>query len=111
MRRHLILLLHCMILFHIALERIIELNKFGSVFNLLKNTSEVVLRRFFSQVNVFSYCFIFHVFIKNDDVILKITVTSLSEMKCSRTHFEVLDFEASSPRKLRCPRLENSTIF
>ena len=31
----------------------------------------------------------------------------------SRTHFEVLGLglEASSPRKLPCPRLENSTIF
>ena len=31
----------------------------------------------------------------------------------SRTHFEVLGLglEASSPRKLACPRLENSTIF
>ena len=29
----------------------------------------------------------------------------------SRTHFEVLGLEASSPRKLPCPRLEYSTIF
>ena len=31
----------------------------------------------------------------------------------SRTHFEVLGLglEASSPRKLACPRLEDSTIF
>ena len=29
----------------------------------------------------------------------------------SRTHFEVLGLEASSPRKLPCPRLEDSTIF
>ena len=29
----------------------------------------------------------------------------------SRTHFEVLGLEASSPRKLPCPRFEDSTIF
>ena len=29
----------------------------------------------------------------------------------SRTRFEVLGFEASSPRKLPCPRLEDITIF
>ena len=29
----------------------------------------------------------------------------------SRTHFQVLGLEASSPRKLPCPRLEESTIF
>ena len=29
----------------------------------------------------------------------------------SRTHFEVLGLEASSSRKLACPRLEDSTIF
>ena len=36
-------------------------------------------------------------------------------MESSRTHFEVLglglDLEASSPQKLACPRLEDSTIF
>ena len=34
-------------------------------------------------------------------------------MESSRTHFEVLGLglEASSPRKLACPRLEDSTIF
>ena len=46
--------------------------------------------------------------------------TSLASRTSSRTHFEVLglDFEgqvlgleASSPRKLACPRLEDSTIF
>ena len=46
----------------------------------------------------------------------------LSEVESSRTHFEVLGLglegqvlglglEASSPRKLACPRLEDSTIF
>ena len=34
-----------------------------------------------------------------------------SSRTSSRTHFEVLGLEASSPRKLPCPRLENSTIF
>ena len=36
-----------------------------------------------------------------------------AEVKFWRTHFEVLglDLEASSPRKLLCPRLEDSTIF
>ena len=29
----------------------------------------------------------------------------------SRTHFEVLGLEALSPRKLTCPRFEDSTIF
>ena len=33
------------------------------------------------------------------------------EVESSRTHFEVLGLEASSPRKLPCPRLEDSTIF
>ena len=33
------------------------------------------------------------------------------ETESSRTHFEVLGLEASSPRKLPCPRLEESTIF
>ena len=44
--------------------------------------------------------------------------TSLPSRTTSRTHFEalglegqVLGLEASSPRKLPCPRLENSTIF
>ena len=48
----------------------------------------------------------------------------LPEVESSRTHFEVLGLglegqvlglglglEASSPRKLACPRLEDSTIF
>ena len=35
----------------------------------------------------------------------------VSEVESSRTHFEVLGLEASSPRKLPCPRLEDSTIF
>ena len=33
------------------------------------------------------------------------------EVALSRTHFQVLGLEASSPRKLPCPRLEDSTIF
>ena len=46
--------------------------------------------------------------------------TSLASRTSSRTHFEVLGLglegqvlglEASSPRKLSCPRLEDSTIF
>ena len=42
---------------------------------------------------------------------------TLAEVECSRTslasrtHFEVLGLEASGPRKLPCPRLEDSTIF
>ena len=32
-------------------------------------------------------------------------------MESSRTHFEVLGLKASSPQKLLCPWLENSTIF
>ena len=32
-------------------------------------------------------------------------------MESTRTHFEVLGLEASSPRKLACPRFEDSTIF
>ena len=37
----------------------------------------------------------------------------LPEVKSSRTHFEVfgLGLEASSPSKLACPLLEDSTIF
>ena len=34
-----------------------------------------------------------------------------AEVESSRTHFEVLGLEASSSRKLACPRLEDSTIF
>ena len=37
--------------------------------------------------------------------------TSLALRTSSRTDFEVLGLEASSPRKLACPRLEDSTIF
>ena len=37
--------------------------------------------------------------------------TSLASRTSSRTHFEVLGLEASSPRKLACPRLEDSSIF
>ena len=39
--------------------------------------------------------------------------TSLASRTSSRAHFEVLGLglEASSPRKLACPRLEDSTIF
>ena len=39
--------------------------------------------------------------------------TSLASRMSSRTHFKVLGLglEASSPRKLACPRLEDSTIF
>ena len=35
----------------------------------------------------------------------------LPEVESSRTQFEVLGLEASSARKLRCPRLEDSNIF
>ena len=34
-----------------------------------------------------------------------------TEVESSRTHFEVLGLEASSPRKLPCPRLKDSSIF
>ena len=39
--------------------------------------------------------------------------TSLASRTSSRTHFEVLGLglEALGPRKLPCPRLEDSTIF
>ena len=39
--------------------------------------------------------------------------TSLASRTSSRTHFEVLGLglEASSPRKVACPRLEDSSIF
>ena len=36
--------------------------------------------------------------------------TSLDSRTSSRTHFQVFGFETSSPRKLPCPRLEDSTI-
>ena len=50
------------------------------------------------------------------------SVVKNAEIKSSRTHFEVLGLslegqvlslglEASSPRKLACPRLEDSTFF
>ena len=40
-------------------------------------------------------------------------VRQKTEVESSRTHFEVLGLglEASSPRKLACPRFEDSTIF
>ena len=48
----------------------------------------------------------------------KLGYTSTPEVESSRTHFEVLDLEgqvlgleASSPRKLACPWLEDSSIF
>ena len=34
-----------------------------------------------------------------------------TEVESSRTHFEVLGLKVSNPRKLPCPRLENSSIF
>ena len=37
--------------------------------------------------------------------------TSLASRTSSKTHFEVLGLEASSPRKLACLRLEDSSIF
>ena len=37
--------------------------------------------------------------------------TSLASRTSSRTHFEVLGLEASSPRTFPWPRLEDSTIF
>ena len=36
---------------------------------------------------------------------------SFTEVESSGTHFEVLGLEASSPGKLRYPRLEDSTNF
>ena len=38
-------------------------------------------------------------------------LTYQPEVEPSRTHFEVLGLETSSPRKLACPRREDSTIF
>ena len=54
-------------------------------------------------------CFIFW---KNNDTMLAEMESSRTSL-ASRTHFEVLGLglEASSPRKLACPRLEDSTIF
>ena len=52
--------------------------------------------------------------------IVKCAMRYIAEVESSRTHFEVLGLEGqvlgfgletSSPRKLACPRLENSTIF
>ena len=34
-----------------------------------------------------------------------------TEEESSRTHFKVLGLKASSPQKLPCPQLEDSTIF
>ena len=36
---------------------------------------------------------------------------ALASRTFSRTHFQVLGLKSSSPRKLPCPRLEDSTIF
>ena len=46
-------------------------------------------------------------------IALLLEVESSRTSLASRTHFEVLGLglEASSPRKLACPRLEDSTIF
>ena len=52
----------------------------------------------------------------------RLLITLAPEVESSRTHFEVLGLglegqvlgrglEASSPQKLACPRLEDSTIF
>ena len=43
----------------------------------------------------------------------KFILINSPEVESSRTHFKVLrlGLEASSPRKLPCPRLEDSTIF
>ena len=43
--------------------------------------------------------------------VLESEVESLRTSLASRTHFDVLGLEASSPRKLPCPRLEDSSIF
>ena len=44
---------------------------------------------------------------------MSLTAGKKTEVESSRTHFEVLGLglEASSPQKLACPRLEDSTIF
>ena len=39
------------------------------------------------------------------------SLIQLAAVESSKTHFEVLGLEASSARKLPCPRLEDSTIF
>ena len=46
-------------------------------------------------------------------VLMQIIRQQQAEVESSRTHFEVLGLglEASSPRKLACPRLEDSSIF
>ena len=46
------------------------------------------------------------------DLITFVSMTQ-PEVESSRTHFEILGLglEVSSPRKLPCPRLEDSTIF
>ena len=45
------------------------------------------------------------------NVCFMIICTLYSEVESLRTHSAVLGLEVSSPRKLPCPRLEDSTIF
>ena len=64
---------------------------------MLQKSKQLVFEK-----NVFTYCF------------MSLSLTKYwSEVESSRTHFEVLGLrlEALSPRKLPCPRLEDSTIF
>ena len=53
------------------------------------------------------------IFARNQNHLKRAEVESLRTSLASRTHFEVLGLglEASSSRKLPCPRLEDSTIF
>ena len=58
------------------------------------------------------------ILLNGDNLLIRITEvessrTSLASRTSSRTHFEVLGLglEALGPRKLPCPRLEDSTIF
>ena len=79
---------------------------------------------FFKRPNTFRlFLHVYGILCEHDNVILTSEVawsnckTQFAEVEssrtslASRTHFEVLNLEASSPRKLPCPRLEDSTIF
>ena len=65
---------------------------------------------YFTKVN-FESAITYYYFIQLPEV--ESSRTSLASRTSSRTHFEVLGLglEASSPRKLACPRLEDSSIF
>ena len=74
-----------------------------------------ILRQISCLLFISNFLFYFYFFIR-----IESSRTSLASRTSSKTHFEVLGLglegqvlglEVSSPRKLPCPRLDDSTIF